>query len=142
MVQRQVLYLGEINDGRRRVFVRSKSLMKGRSATPGWPCFLPIVRFPNTRRRMACRYGSMRWNCIGRGNGARAGWRVNFMSSLGWIASGRSRDFPGADQPKKLVSSFDRAARQSEGQEVTMITISARAAPMAMRHPFFISIVS
>jgi acylglycerol lipase len=25
--------------------------MKGRSATPSWPCFLPIVRFPNTRRR-------------------------------------------------------------------------------------------
>ena len=51
MVQRQVLYLGEINDSQQQIgVVRSKSLMKGRSATPSWPCFLPIVR-PNTRRR-------------------------------------------------------------------------------------------
>ena len=48
VVQRQVLYLGEINDSQQRDWCRAID------------------------------------------NGARAGWRVNFMSSLGWIASGRS----------------------------------------------------
>ena len=33
----------------------------------------------------------MRWSCIGRGNGARAGWRVSCMSSSNWIDSGRRR---------------------------------------------------
>jgi hypothetical protein len=28
----------------------------------------------------ACRCGSMRWNCTGRGSGARAFWRVSCMS--------------------------------------------------------------
>src|SRR5436190_21085790 len=53
--------------------VRSKLLTKEHAATRSWLCFLPIAAFLNTRRHMACRYGSMQWSCIGRGNGARAG---------------------------------------------------------------------
>ena len=71
-----MLYLGEINDSQQRDWCRAIEVFdEGTLHHTQLALFLPIVRFPNTRRRMACSYGSMPWNCIGRGNGARAGWR-------------------------------------------------------------------
>src|SRR6266849_1671199 len=63
--------------------------MKAASGTASWRCFLPIARLRNAPMVTACRCGSMRWSCTGRGNGAGAGWRVSCMSSWGSIGSGR-----------------------------------------------------
>ena len=84
VVQRQVLYLGEIKDSQHAAGVgRSKPLTKEHIAIPSCLCFRPIRRFPNTRKVMGCKFGSMRCNYIGRGNGARAGWLACSMNSWG-----------------------------------------------------------
>ena len=71
VVQRQVLYLGEINDAQHEVWCQlSKPLMKARGGIASWRWFLPIARFRGTPKVTACGCGLMRWNCIGRGNGA------------------------------------------------------------------------
>lgn len=71
VVQRQVLYLGEINDSRMKLgVVKLRPSMRLPSATRSSPCFQPIALFPNMRRPMAFKCGSTRWNCIGRANTA------------------------------------------------------------------------
>ena len=65
------------------VSVRSKPSTKGPSGQRSSRCFLPIAWFPTMPRRMACRCGWTRWSCIGRGNGARAGWRAILYEQLG-----------------------------------------------------------
>jgi hypothetical protein len=91
VVQRQVLYLGEIGDGQHDDWSRAiEALTRMRNATPSCRFFLPIVSFPGRPRGTAYRCGSMRWSCIGRGSGARAGFRVNSMNSLGLTSSGRA----------------------------------------------------
>ena len=71
VVQRQVLYLGEINDSQQEAWCRVIEAFDERAQqTTRSP---PIGRCPITPRVMACRSGSGPCSCIGRGNGARAG---------------------------------------------------------------------
>src|SRR5215813_2037705 len=63
--------------------------MKGAGGTVSWRCFPPIARFPYAPMVTACRCGSTRWSCTGRGNGGRAGWHVSCMSNWDSIDSGQ-----------------------------------------------------
>jgi len=60
VVQRQVLYLGEINDGQHASWCKTIDVFQGDKA----------------QSRQVSRSGSMNWSFIGRGNGGRVGWPV------------------------------------------------------------------
>src|SRR5271155_2979717 len=83
VVQRQVLYLGEINDSQHEAWCRQIEAFDEDTRHRTQLFLFPADRrFPNTRRRTVCKCGSTRWSCIGRDNGARAGWPVSSTSSL------------------------------------------------------------
>src|ERR1700683_2620154 len=70
VVQRQVLYLGEINDSQREAWCRLiETFDADEAAIASSPCSQPIGKFPTTPRGMACRCGWTPWRCTGRGNG-------------------------------------------------------------------------
>ena len=51
VVQRQVLYLGEINDGQRESWSRViEAFERGRNGRPNWRCFPPIAPFRTMRK--------------------------------------------------------------------------------------------
>src|SRR3954471_3735324 len=92
VVQRPVLYLGEINDHQIEDWCRViEAFDEGsHSVTSSLLCSRLIARFPNTLRPTACKCGLMPWNCIDRDNGALAGWRVSSMSNLGSMTFGKA----------------------------------------------------
>ena len=75
VVQRQVLYLGEINDTQRTAWCRSIEVLQG-DCGPA-----PMALFPDDREapELHLRDGSDPRQgvaaCVGRGNGVGAGWR-------------------------------------------------------------------
>src|SRR5262252_6519494 len=77
-VQRQVLYLGEINDSQRESWCRTIEVFdENRERT------MPLALFgsyPTSPPASGCRCGSRTWSYIGLGNGEPAGWLVIFMS--------------------------------------------------------------
>ena len=90
VVQRPVLYLGEINDSQREAWCRViEALTKAASNSGNWRCFPPIKTFRSTPRLWRAGAARCAWNCTGRGNGEPAGWRVSFMSNLSSTGSGR-----------------------------------------------------
>src|SRR5262245_55494022 len=96
--------------------------MKAAGGTASWRCFTPIARFRNAPMVMACRCGSMRWSCTGRGSGARAGWRVSSMRSWGQVkaalAAVAERRYPERDRVVVLLSV--RAGLRAK--EIAMVT--------------------
>ena len=91
-VQRQVLYLGEINDSQRAAWCRRsrRSMRAGRPANRS-RCFLRIVR----RRRwiaMSCMSGSVVCDFAAHDHGVAVGWRAIYGISFNWMGSGRSAD--------------------------------------------------
>jgi hypothetical protein len=55
VVQRQVLYLGEINDGQREAWCQSiEALMRAADGTGSWRFFRPIAKFRPALMAMAC----------------------------------------------------------------------------------------
>src|SRR5215472_7822995 len=60
-VQRQVLYLGEINDTQRESWCRTIEVFDENR---------PIGSYPTSPLGSGCRCGSKRWSCIGLGNGS------------------------------------------------------------------------
>jgi hypothetical protein len=89
--------LGEIGDGQHDDWSRAIEAFDedAQRHTPA-VFFPPIVSFPDSPRGTAYSCDSMRWSCIGRGSGARAGFRVNSMNSLGLTSSGRAACGPRA----------------------------------------------
>jgi hypothetical protein len=90
IVQRHVLYLGEINDSQRAAWChtieafdesgqasRQVALFPEDRAAPPLDCDVVQVRLA------AC-------GCTGHGNGVAAGWRAIYGISLNWMISGRS----------------------------------------------------
>jgi len=91
VVQRPVLYLGEINDNQHEAWCRQIEAFDEDAQRSTQLSLFPADRaVPELRRRMACKCGLMRCNCIGRGNGARAGWPVNSTNSSGSMTFGPS----------------------------------------------------
>lgn len=77
IVQRQVLYLGEINDGQKALWCKTIEVFQH-----GEMQCKQIALFPADRAKLRnfrvklSRFGSMVWNCIGHGNGVHVGWLV------------------------------------------------------------------
>src|SRR6516165_8574127 len=89
VVQRNVLYLGEINDSQREAWCEViEAFDEGTQQLRSWPCFPPNGRCRTMPDRTAYRCGSMRCDCIGRASGAHVGWRAFSTSSSDWIGSG------------------------------------------------------
>ena len=91
VVQRPVLYLGEINDSQRDAWCRViDAFEKAANKIDNSRCFLPGKTFRSTLEATGCKYGSMPWNYAARGNGERAGFRVISTNNWSWIGSGLS----------------------------------------------------
>src|SRR5689334_13905082 len=91
VVQRHVLYLGEINDTQELAWRRSIAVLEDGAAQPRTLSLFPEDRCEGllgTPRSFAssCRNCS----CAGRGSGARAGWHCCCGASCSWISSGPS----------------------------------------------------
>ena len=83
MVQRPVLYLGEINDSQREAWCRVIEAFDEGSQQQRQLALFPAERgVPEHAKGYGVQVRLERWNCTGRGNGERAGWRVSFMSNL------------------------------------------------------------
>ena len=82
VVQRQVLYLGEINDSQRAAWCQTiEAFDEGRASQTD-----RVVSRGSSRRSwiaMCCRSGSAACACVGRGNGVPAGWRV--FCGISWV---------------------------------------------------------
>ena len=98
IVQRQVLYLGEVNDCQRKSWRKTIEVFEdGESQPRTVALFRRIAARPATRT--SCASGSRRWRCVGPGNRARAGWPASFTRSSGSTGSGRSACRPAARAP-------------------------------------------
>ena len=83
VVQRHVLYLGEINSQQQAAWRKTIEIFEAGSASPApWPCF-PKTVLPHWRMTRSSASGWTNWNCAVRGNGAPAGWPAISMQKLG-----------------------------------------------------------
>lgn len=90
VVQRQVLYLGEINDSQREAWRRViEAFDEGTQQTTQLALF-PADRSILTPEAMAFRCGWIGCNGIGHGNGAPVGWPARSTSNSGLTSSGRA----------------------------------------------------
>jgi hypothetical protein len=91
VVQRQVLYLGEINDSQRESWCRTIEVFdENRERTMPLALFPADRQLPNFAAGFGVQVRSKRWSFVGLGNGEPAGWLVIFMSSWNWMSSGRN----------------------------------------------------
>ena len=74
VVQRQVLYLGEINDSQRAAWCRSIEVLQG-DCGPAPMALFPTIAKPRTALRDGSDPPSRSSACTGHGNGVGAGWR-------------------------------------------------------------------
>src|SRR5580704_15155355 len=79
VVQRQVLYLGEINDSQREVWRKSIRCLKMVEALRGRWHSLPKIKRPRSTTSKSFKSGSK--TCATRDNGVGAGWHVSFMNN-------------------------------------------------------------
>ena len=96
VVQRHVLYLGEINDGQQASWVKTIEVIQRGERRGKQMALFPADR---TVPELACEANWLLWNCIGRGNGVPAGWPAN--SGTCWIpmVSGSPDYRPAAKKP-------------------------------------------
>jgi hypothetical protein len=91
IVQRQVLYLGEINDNQQAAWCKTSEVFQEGQAQPQ-----EMAIFPEDRRAPAldCEIVSikleLRCSCTVPGNGAPAGWPVDCGINCGWMNFGRT----------------------------------------------------
>ena len=118
-VQRQVLYLGEINDSQRESWCRTIEVFdENRERTMPLALFPADRQLPNFAAGFGVECGSKRWSFIGLDSGEPAGWLVTFMNSWAWMSSGRSvcptvgRELVGSIsyKPWSAIDSLIRAA--------------------------------
>src|SRR6516164_8724178 len=83
VVQRPVLYLGEINDSQNADWCRVIETLDADNQR------YSDRRVPEHAKGYGVRCGLRRCSCIGRDNGERAGWRARFTNNCNWIGSGR-----------------------------------------------------
>jgi len=81
----RLLYLGEINDSQFEAWYHLIEAFDEGSQRHRQLALFPADREVSSkgRRFTACRCGSTQWNCIGRGNGARAGLAYQLYEQLG-----------------------------------------------------------
>src|ERR1700741_1653567 len=76
VVQRPVLYLGEINDSQREAWCRVIEAFDEGSQQHRQLALFPAGQDVPEPGATGCKYGSMPWNYAARGNGEPAGFRV------------------------------------------------------------------
>ena len=80
VVQRQVLYLGKINDSQRESWCRVIEAFDEQSQQRTQLALFPAEKeLPSTPRVMEFRCALRRWSFVGRASLERAGWHVIFM---------------------------------------------------------------
>src|SRR5438477_7944390 len=91
VVQRHVLYLGEINDTQELAWRRSIAVIEDGAAQPRTLSLFPEAAVKGCWRTPRSSASSCRsCGCAGHGNGARAGWRWCCGGNCSSISSGRS----------------------------------------------------
>src|SRR5437762_838073 len=91
VVQRHVLYLGEINDTQELEWRRSIAVLEDGAGLPRTLSLFPEDRCEDCCRMLRSSASSCRnCGCAGRGSGARAGWHCCCGGSCSWINSGAS----------------------------------------------------
>src|SRR5882724_11118804 len=91
IVQRPVLYLGEVNDSQREGWCRViEAFDEDRGQQRALALFVGIGSFPIMPPITGCRCGLRSLNSIELASGGRAGWGANSTSGLGSMSSGRS----------------------------------------------------
>src|SRR5947208_7597154 len=89
VVQRHVLYLGEINDTQELAWRRSIEVLEEGSPQPRTLSLFPEDRAPECWRTPRSSTSSCRsCSCAGRGSGAHAGWRCCCGRNCSSISSG------------------------------------------------------
>ena len=91
VVQRHVLYLGEINDTQELAWRRSIEVIEEGAARPQMLSLFPEDRCEGLLADARSSASSCRsCGCVGRGSGARAGWRYCCGGNCSSISSGRT----------------------------------------------------
>ena len=99
VVQRQVLYLGEINDSQREVWRKSIEVFEdGRSAPRTVALFAEEQTAPIDDAQVI-QVWLKDLEVRNARHGVGAGWSVSFTNNSSWISSGRSACHPGARAP-------------------------------------------
>ena len=89
VVQRQVLYLGEVNDIQREAWCRVIEAFDEQSQQRRQLALFPAPgEVPEYARGYGIQVRLAGWSCIGHGNGAPVGWPVISMSNFNSIGSG------------------------------------------------------
>ena len=95
VVQRHVLYLGEINSSQELAWRKSIEVLDDGAARPRTLALFPEDRCEGLRpMSRSCGFSSRDCSCAGRGSGVRAGWRCAVAASWSWISSGPTRLAP------------------------------------------------
>src|SRR5215831_5523325 len=81
IVQRHVLYLGEINDSQQVAWRRSIEIFDQGENVARTVALVPAERQIEQDSRAIVRIGLMPWNCVDRVSGVAAGWFANFTTS-------------------------------------------------------------
>ena len=92
VVQRHVLYLGEINSSQAAAWRNAieKYSMKILAARGRWRCFLRIDAGPLRAMRPSFSSLYLRCSFVARGSGAPAGWPATYITNWGWMSFGPS----------------------------------------------------
>ena len=89
VVQRQVLYLGEINDGQQQAWCRVIEAFDEKTQQKTQLALFPAEKELPDHAVMEFRFALRRWSFIGRASMGRAGWPVISMNNWRWISSGK-----------------------------------------------------
>jgi hypothetical protein len=91
VVQRHVLYLGEINDTQELAWRRSIAVLEDGAGQPRTLSLFPEDRYEGLLTDASIVGVKLsEFGCVGRGNGARAGWRCCCGGNCSSISSGAS----------------------------------------------------
>ena len=87
VVQRHVLYPGELNDSQQRAWERTIAVFDEQTGEERQMALFPADRALRRRaKRRACKCDSMSYGCPTRDSGARAGWLTTYGGPCSWMS--------------------------------------------------------
>ena len=99
MVQRQVLYLGEINDAQRAAWIKQIEVFDTQAQTYTTAALFPEDRLVPAEVAGPYRFDSTSSRSRGLVNGGRVGWRCGYGSCWAWTSFGPNGCSPVAKAP-------------------------------------------